>query len=135
MDHSTQPILRLRGGGADQKRKEARKRKFEQLGHDHPMASAIGASETMDGPSEQQAQKRRKQALKSPSSSVATADAEINRADEALSEEQPMRTPVVEVEGDGHEGEEGNGRQPAKSQRFIVFIGILLIWFIIIGED
>jgi hypothetical protein len=130
MDQSTQPILRLRGGGADQKRKEARKRKFEQLRHEHPIASLIGEAKTIDGPSEQQAQKRRKQAPDSSSSSEAAAVPEINRADEAQAEEQSMPLP----EPDGHEAEEGNSGPP-KSQRFIVFIGILSIWFDLWNED
>lgn len=123
MDQSTQPILRLRGGGADQKRKEARKRKFEQLRHEHPIASLIGEAKTIDGPSEQQAPD-------SSSSSEAAAVPEINRADEAQAEEQSMPLP----EPDGHEAEEGNSGPP-KSQRFIVFIGILSIWFDLWNED
>jgi len=123
MDQNTQPILRLRGGGADQKRKEARKRKFEQLRNDHPMASLTGEAKTIDGPSEQQAQKRRKQAPNPSSSSEATAGPEINRADEAHAEEQLVTLP----EQDGHEAEEVNSGQPPKPQRFIVFIGILSI--------
>lgn len=127
MYRSTQPILRLRGGGADQKRKQVRKRKFEQLRHDHPTASLIGESNIIDGPSEQQTQKRRKQASNSPSGSKATAVSKTDRADEAQAEEQPVRMPAVGVEPDGHEVEDGSSRQPPKSQRFIVFIGILSI--------
>lgn len=127
MYQSTQPILRLRGGGADQRRKEVRKRKFEQLHHHHPTASLIGESNTLDGPSEQQTQRRRKQASNLPSSSKATAGPKVDRADEAQAEEQLLRMPAVEVEEDGREAEDGSSRQPPKPQRFIVFIGILSI--------
>lgn len=129
MYENTQPILRLRGGGADQKRKESRKRKFEQLRHDHPIASLIGESKATDGPSELQTHKRRKQATNLPSSCEATAVPNIDRAVEAHAEGPPMPMPVVEVEQDGQEIEDENSRQPPKSQRFIVFIGILSICF------
>ena len=123
MYHHNQPFLCLRGGGADQKRKEDRKRKFAQLQDDQRKASTEPESRKEDASTEQGARKKIKRASKSPQETKprAIADAKQER-NEAESDEKPESTPVVKIEPDGDKAEKEDD-QPQKAQRFIVFIG------------
>lgn len=96
-DSVSQPMLRLRGGGADKNRKEARKRKFApQQGEGRPSSSEYA---------EPSAKKQRKQPSPSSGDEHATSGAELGS--EAVNENGADSNPVTQQ----------------KSQRFIVFIG------------
>lgn len=96
-----QPLLRLRGGGADKKRKEARKRNFANLHVDEATDSTEEA--------EPSARKRRKQDLPDPEYKEAVPFSEKNSAGD-----EPVIKNVDTENGD---------MAQCKSQRFIVFIG------------
>lgn len=106
-----QPALRLRGGGADAKRKEARKRKF---GHHSTQGShgdeATGTAIGEDDP-EPLVKKQKKKTSKSES-----------EGPEPLSPSAEARDGVDEQSSAQSAGREN----PEKTQRFIVFIGMHL---------
>ena len=102
-----QPVLRLRGGGADAKRKEARKRKFEHLPTQGPHDD--GATGTViEGENAEPPVKKQKKKLKSLSERPEPPS--LAEAQEALDEQSSVQAPET--------------RSSEKSQRFIVFIGM-----------
>lgn len=107
MNYQEQPVLGLRGGGADQKRKEARKRKFAHLQSDEGTTSvAIQSRSEPNVHAEPVVKKRQTQASSSPG------DVQL--------------PPTLEAGKDGVNrinAETGSPQQ--KLQRFIVFIGMI----------
>ena len=109
--HATQPMLCLRGGGADKKRKEARKRKFETLQGNE--TAEISEDQGLRKPGVQAgpiAKRLRKQALSSPLDDEASPTLETNF------EETEAAKDVVA----------NNHNSQQTTQRFIVFIGMVL---------
>lgn len=106
-----QSTLCLRGGGADEKRKAARKRKFANLQSEESKTKTIERQslQKSDAPAEPTAKKQRTQASSPPR------DAE------------PQATSKVDSEDTGEAkdigGESDSVQQ--KSRRFIVFIGTM----------
>ena len=109
---NAQPILLcLRGGGADEKRKAARKRKFASMQGDELIMKAIECQslQKSDVQAEPISRKQRTQT----SSPAQDAD--------------PQANPKVDSE-DGEEAKDVNGQNESvqqKSRRFIVFIGMM----------
>lgn len=95
-DSLLQPILRLRGGGADKRRKEARKRKFAPQGEER-----ANSSESVEPP----VKKQRKQPSPSSGDEHTASGAELEL--EAVNENDADSSTVTQN----------------KPQRFIVFIG------------
>ena len=96
------PTLRLRGGGADQKRKEARKRKFAQDVSQPQLVAETGLQCLgVDGPSE----KKQKQASVLPEHDPKTDTRPVSNG-ETIDQSSTVQN------------------ESSKSQRLIVFIGM-----------
>jgi preprotein translocase subunit SecD len=114
-----EPTLRLRGGGADAKRKEARKRKFAQTEprvssttNPEQQSESAGAEKTDPNVSKQQTKKRKRTHAKDPS----TTNNVDSKAAPTNPEADDTEAPVDGAVPDAATAE-------AKPQRFIVFIG------------
>ena len=106
-----QPVLCLRGGGADKKRKEARKRKFANLQSDDENTPLANRSRREpDVQTEPVAKKQRTQASSTPEDIEAWSASEADPGGKEEVED-------VNVE---------NGDSQQNRQRFIVFIGMIL---------
>ena len=104
-----QLVLRLRGGGADAKRKEARKRKFEHLlthgPHDDDATGTMIEGENAESPVKKQKKKKKLKSLSERPEAPPPAEAQ-----EVLDEQSNVQAPKT--------------KSSEKSQRFIVFIGM-----------
>lgn len=104
---SNLPILRLRGGGADHKRKEARKRKFgQETGGPQPQPVAEMGPQGLG--LETPPMKKQKRTKPPPQSSDLAS----------------VTGPEQVTDGERTDRYSGVQSVPPKSQRFIVFIGI-----------
>lgn len=112
MYNDIQPVPHLRGGGADEKRKEARKRKFTHLRHDQPEAVGECKPAQVGGAFEQKPRERQKPALQLPVAQSVQANGKARIEDS-----------FVERLEDTGEAAGESGQQGSKAQRFIVFIG------------
>lgn len=108
----------LRGGGADYKRKEARKRKFAHLQDDHAQTSSTDENKHKSAPA--RALKKRKPSPSAlPNQTPKVADETKQTEDEADSDHD-IESAKAGQDGDHVDGED---EQAKKAQRFIVFIG------------
>ena len=107
----SQPILRLRGGGADEKRKAARKRKFAnpQSEKSRTKKNERQSLQEFDVQAEPIAKKQRTQASSPPRDAEPQANSTIDAEDT----------------GDAKDINRESDRVQRRSQRFIVFIGMM----------
>ena len=124
MEKNIRSSLCLRGGGADQKRKEARKRKFAHKEDDQLQTLIDPGLGVMDALAEQRPSKKQKPELQSsqPRSNDHTEQAH-QTDDGAEYDSKHVSAAIIENGPDGHEAQNGTD-QPQRAQRFIVFIGI-----------
>lgn len=123
MDYEDQPTLSLRGGGADQKRKQARKRKFATRIDDRPVASFNLGDMDHQAPREH---RPRKKVKTNPDSSLErenTHGEQFRRDDDETKNNENLEPESVNQSGQDPDEEGKALDQPIKPQRFIVFIG------------
>lgn len=127
---ASEPTLRLRGGGADTKRKEARKRKFatqpapatRSTQNPSEQAGSKGAETADPSPPAAQPSKKRKRTQKNEDEPSATNGGDDSKgATPIAAADNEAETPP----GDGNATPTAADAETAeaKSQRFIVFIG------------
>lgn len=111
----TGPCLSLRGGGASAGRKEARKRKFQQM-------SGLDASS-----SDREAASRRASAeeiVDEKSRAIKQQDHDANRSVSSPDSAEDARSAEADGKGQGEALEDKSSRTKSKNQRFVVFIGM-----------
>ena len=124
MDAIYQPKLGLRGGGADWKRKEARKRKFAQADDEEHQLSRHAVFED-NGASTKQKLGKGSRSNSMSDQKRETVQANDLRHDEYAVEHNGTRVSAIPVK-EGQELDEAEGMlsQMQNKPRFIVFIGI-----------
>ena len=123
MEKKIRSSLCLRGGGADQKRKEARKRKFAHIKDDQIQALINPGLGVTDPLAEQRPSKKQKPEPQpsQPRSNERTEQAhQTNHGAEY--DGKHVSAAIIENGPDGHKAQNGTD-QPQRAPRFIVFIG------------